>query len=73
MSQHPMYFDPKKAKKAKNRKFPDKTLPFDDSKQLSPVSDQVLDKSGAKKDKKRVQKCHRFLLEQKLSLTIFRQ
>ena len=39
-------FDPKKAKKAKNREFPDKTLPFNDSKQLSPVSDQVLDKSA---------------------------
>ena len=33
------------AKTAKTRIFPDTTLPFDDSKQLSQVSDQVLDKS----------------------------
>ena len=33
------------AKTTKTRNFPDKTLPFDDSKQTSPVSDQVLDKS----------------------------
>ena len=33
------------AKMAKTRIFPDTTLPFDDSKELSPVSDQVLDKS----------------------------
>ena len=35
-------FDPKMAK---TRVFPDTTLSFDDSKQLSTVSDQVLDKS----------------------------
>ena len=33
------------AKTAKTRNFPDTTLPFDDSKQLSTVSEQVLDKS----------------------------
>ena len=33
------------AKTAKIRIFPDTKLPFDDSKQFSPVSDQVLDKS----------------------------
>ena len=33
------------AKTAKTRIFLDTTLPFDDSKHLSPVSDQVLDKS----------------------------
>ena len=38
-------FDPKKAKMAKTSIFPDTTLPFDDSKQLSPVSDEDLDKS----------------------------
>ena len=38
-------FDPKMAKTAKTRNFPEITLPFDDSKQMSPVSDQVLDKS----------------------------
>ena len=38
-------FDTKMAKTAKTRIFPDTTLTFDDSKQLSPVSDQVLDKS----------------------------
>ena len=47
-----MYFLPKKAKKAKNRKFPDKKLPFDDSKQLSPVSVQVLDKSDVRFQRK---------------------
>ena len=35
-------FDPKTAKA---RIFSDTTLPFDDPKQLSPDSDQVLDKS----------------------------
>ena len=40
-----MYFDPKIAKTANTRIFLDTTLPFDDSKQLSQVSDQVLDKS----------------------------
>ena len=43
-----MYFDPKMAKTAKTRIFLDTTLPFDDSKQLSPVSDQVLDKSDVR-------------------------
>ena len=38
-------FDQKMAKTAKTRIFPDTTLPFDDSKQLTPVSDQALDKS----------------------------
>ena len=45
MSPHAIYFDRKMAKMAKISNFPDTTLPFDDSKQLSPVSDQVLDKS----------------------------
>ena len=36
-------FDPKMTKTAKTRIFPDTTLPFDNSKQLFPVSDQVLD------------------------------
>ena len=40
-----VFFYAKMAKTAKTRNFPDTTLPFDDSKQLSPVSDQVLDKS----------------------------
>ena len=38
-------FDPKMAKTGKTRIFPDTTLLFDDSKQFSPVFDQVLDKS----------------------------
>ena len=38
-------FDPKMAKTAKTRIFLDTTLPLNDSKQLSQVSDQVLDKS----------------------------
>ena len=37
-------FGPKMAKTAKTRIFPDTKLPLDDTKQLSPVSDQVLDK-----------------------------
>ena len=37
--------DPKIAKTAKTRIFLDTTLPLNDSKQLSQVSDQVLDKS----------------------------
>ena len=37
-----MYFWPKKAKTAKTRIFPDTKLPLDDTKQLSPVSDQVV-------------------------------
>ena len=41
-------FDPKMAKTAKARIFPDTTLPLDDSKQLSQVSDQVLDKSDVR-------------------------
>ena len=41
-------FDPKMAKTAKTRIFPDTTLPLDDKKQLSPVSDQVLDKSDVR-------------------------
>ena len=45
MSPQAMYFDPKMAKTAKTRIFPDTTLSFDDSKQLSPASDKVLDKS----------------------------
>ena len=45
MPPHAMYFDPKMAKAAETRIFPNKTLPFNDSKQLSPVSDQFLDKS----------------------------
>ena len=36
------------AKTAKTRIFPDKTLPFDDPKQLSPDSNQVLDKSDVR-------------------------
>ena len=47
-----MFFNPKMAKMAKTRIFPDTTLPFDDSKQLSPVSDQVLDKSDERFRKK---------------------
>ena len=35
-------FDPKRAKTAQTRIFPNTTLPFDDSKQLPSVSDQVL-------------------------------
>ena len=38
-------FDPKMAKTVKTRIFPDTTLALDDSKQLSPVYEQVLDKS----------------------------
>ena len=38
MSPHAMYFDPKMAKPAKTRIFPNTTLPFDYSKQLSLVS-----------------------------------
>ena len=43
-------FDPKMAKKAKTRIFPDTTLLFDDSdsKEFSPVSDQALDKSDVR-------------------------
>ena len=41
-------FDPKMAKTTKTRIFLDTTLPFDDSKRLSQVSDQVLDKSDAR-------------------------
>ena len=36
------------AKTTKTRIFLDTTLPFDDSKQLSQVSDQVLDKSDVR-------------------------
>ena len=36
------------AKTAKTRVFPDTTLPFNDSKQLSPVSDQALDISDVR-------------------------
>ena len=36
------------AKTSKTRIFLDTTLPFDDSKQLSQVSDQVLDKSDVR-------------------------
>ena len=45
MSPQAIYFDQKMARTAKTRIFPDTTLSFDDSKQLSPVSDKVLDKS----------------------------
>ena len=38
-------FDPKMTKTAKTRIFPVTAMPLDDSKQLSTVSDQVLDKS----------------------------
>ena len=38
-------FDQKNGQNGQKRNFPDTTLPFDDSKQLSSVSDQVLDKS----------------------------
>ena len=41
-------FDPKMAKMAKTRIFLDTTLPKNDSKQLSQVSDQVLDKSDVR-------------------------
>ena len=40
-----MYFDPKMSKTANTQIFPDTTLQFDDSNQLSQVSGQVLDKS----------------------------
>ena len=69
------------AKTAKTRTFPDPTLPFDDSKQLSPVSDQVLDKTdvrfqnvrtpvffsenGQIFDQKRVQKWPQFVCQNK--------
>ena len=45
-------FYPKMTKTAKPRIFPDKTLSFDDSKQLSPVSDQDLEKSDVQFSKK---------------------
>ena len=45
MSPQAMYFWTKMAKKAKTRIFPDTKLTLCDSKQLSPVSDKVLDKS----------------------------
>ena len=45
-------FYPKMVKTAKTRIFPDKTLPVNDSKQLSPVSDQVFNKSGVRFRKK---------------------
>ena len=38
-------FDPKMVKMAKTTILPDTTLPFNDSGQLPPVFDQVLDKS----------------------------
>ena len=41
-------FDPEMAETAKTRIFPDTTLPLNDSKQLSQVSDQVLDKSDVR-------------------------
>ena len=40
-----VFLTPKMVKAGKTRIFPDTTLPFDDSKQLFQVSDQVLDKS----------------------------
>ena len=52
MSPQAMYFDPKMAKTAKTRIFLDTTLPFDDSKQLSQVSDQVIDKSDVRIQRK---------------------
>ena len=48
MSPQAMYFDPKMAKTAKTRIFLDTTLPLNDSKQLSQVSDHVLDKSDVR-------------------------
>ena len=45
-------FDPTMAKTAETSIFLDTTLPFDDSKQLSPVSDQVLDKSDVRIQRK---------------------
>ena len=55
-------FDPKMAKTAKTRIFPDTTLPFSDSKQLSPDSDQVLENVKKAKNGQKWQK-----------LVIFRQ
>ena len=43
-----MYFWPKNGQNGQKRNFHDTTLPFNDSKQLSPVSDQVLDKSDVR-------------------------
>ena len=48
MSPQAMYFRPKTEKTVKTRIFSDTTLAFDDSNQLSPVSDQVLDKSDVR-------------------------
>ena len=48
MSPQAMYFYLKMAKTAKTRIFPDTTLPFNGSDQLSPVSDKVLDKSDVR-------------------------
>ena len=50
-------FYPKMAKTAKTRIFPDRTLPFDDSKQLSPDSDQVLNKSDEQFRRKCLKTC----------------
>ena len=49
---HLMYFWPETTNTAKTRSFPDTTLPFDDPKQLSPDSDQVLDKSDVRFQRK---------------------
>ena len=43
-----VFLTQKMAKTAKTRIFPDTTLPFDDSRQLSPVGDKVLDKSDVR-------------------------
>ena len=45
MSPQAMYFWPKNGQNGQNKNFSDTTLAFDDSNQLSPASDQVLDKS----------------------------
>ena len=43
-----MYFRPKNGQNGEKRNFPDTTLSFDVLKQLSPVYDQVLDKSDVR-------------------------
>ena len=43
-----MYFRPKNGKNGQNKNFPDTTMQINDSKQLSPDSDQVLDKSDVR-------------------------
>ena len=80
MSPHAMYFWPKNDRTAKTRIFPDTTLPVNDSKQLSLVSDQVLDKSDIFEQKlsifgpKKGPKMAPIILsEEKNSLTILKQ